>query len=187
MSDPYIFADLQPHNSDNMGGAWRLRYALVEWVTSSPPPVQGVCTTDLTFDPANDEGEWHELQFTPDTGDLQEDVVLGPNGSQYTHRFTCVIALVDIFRLRQLQMVQRHRLIAEVQDGNGLWRRLGDLRNPARASFADGTGAGASARNSATLTITWLNDEPAPFVDSTYTPDFSHLESSTSGSGGGPP
>jgi hypothetical protein len=70
----------------------------------------------------------------------------------------------------------------EGQDNNGLWRRLGDLRNPCRLNIEEDTGAQASSLNGYTLSITWLSDEPVPYVDTTYSPDFSHLEDSASAS-----
>ncbi len=185
MSDAYPQYSPGPLQDDNMGGLCEMRYAQVDWVLACPPPVQNTCTTDLTFDPSIGAAAWNTLPITLDSADFQEDSSMGPNGVEYRVRFTAVVAKVQQGTLQVVQQQGRHRHIIEVQDNNGLWRRIGDLRNPCRISIGESLGAQASARNAFTITATWTNDEPAPFVDTSYTPYFGHLEDDTSGSGGG--
>lgn len=182
MSYPTTFYSPGHFANDNMGGVWYMRYALAEWITNQDPPLQNVCTTDLTFDGTNEEAAWRTLPITPDTGDFQESLVNGPNGTQYRATYTCFLGKIEVSTLQLLQMAQRFPQVVEVQDNNGLQRRIGDVRNPCRVAIEEATGGQASARNGFTLSLTWLSDEPIPFVDTTYVADFAHLEDSVSAS-----
>lgn len=183
--DPVQFYSPGPLQEDNMGGLWYMRYAIIEGVSACEPPVQNVCTSDLTWN-TDVQSSWLTLPITVDSGNFDEDIAPGANGTDYIARWSGHVAKVDVYKMQLLHQVQRHWLIVEVQDNNGFWRRLGDLRNPCRASIAEALGGQASARNGFTISIEWRNDQAVPFVDTTYTPSFDHLESSTSsGMGGG--
>lgn len=154
--------DIARFQDENIGGTTMLLYADPEAITDLPfPDADNLITGTATFS----SGRWYLAWHTTDTGRLQEGSSEGPGGTVYDHTFTALIPADSTTTRPLVEEIQRRQCLLDVRDGNGLWRRLGTLRNRPRWQFTYDSGGSTGERAGWRLTVSWRSERPAPFVN----------------------
>lgn len=148
--------------SDNMGGARAFRFCPIEDIDTLPITVDGIVTGDPDFNPG---GDWYEGYVTQDTADFDEREEVKDGGPLWQVTFIGFVPCDTAEQRANIDDIVRHHHIVDVIDNNGLTRRMGSLRNPARITARYTTGRTASDRNGYTLTIRWTHDASTPIVE----------------------
>lgn len=144
--------------ADNMGGNRRALFADTDLITAlGYQAADGTIAASTTF---TGSGAWHSLYFTEDSAGFQEEMVQGVGGPQWRNTFTANVPGDDATLRPLVEEMARRRLIWDVQDANGLWRRMGTKRNMPRMQYRRTTADGSAGFNGYTLTITWLSQDP---------------------------
>lgn len=156
------YAGLTYKGEDNMGGNRIARIAPPEYFTFLPAPnTYNLVELAATFDTYN----WLLLRFTMDTANFSEKETLGVGGPEWQVQFKCFVPADSLDSRNEAEAMARLKWVLEITDNNGLIRRMGDLRNPARLTIDFTTDAAVTGGRGYTFTYTWTNDRPAPVVD----------------------
>lgn len=155
------WAGLNYKGEDNLGGNRIARIAPPEWFTALPlPNTYNLVELAATFDTYN----WQLFRFTQDTANFSEKEQLGVGGPVWQHSFKAFVPGDSLDSRNQAEVMARLKWVVEATDNNGLIRRLGDLRNPARLEVDFTTDASTTGGRGYTFTWSWTNDRPAPIV-----------------------
>lgn len=167
--------DIRVDGPDNMGGLRLVRCAPIGIIAVLPEPTTGNLVEIEPTWQDSDTDFWTQLVFTTDSARFSEDEKPGPGGPQWACKVTGFKPWDSDTHRSQLEDWTRHLWVVEAQDNDNVWRRIGDLRNPARLTVEFDTASTVTGARGYTLTWVWQNDRPAPIVevdpgnDGTYT------------------
>lgn len=177
--------DISYQGQDNMGGLTRyIRLAPTTWLdTATDTDQTNTHAAALTPDHAGRiqqarfvaAREWLNLYITDDSGDLQQEQRHEGGNAIWLLSLVAFHPAPVQYKAYTIQQLALLPLVAEVQDAQGRWRRMGSLATPARMVYTEATGAQAAQRAGYTITLRSTSDAPAPYVQ----------EPDASGSGSG--
>jgi len=169
------WSNLAYNAEDNLGGNRLVRFANVERISSLPGPTS-YNIIEVNPDWANGLYAFLQVLFTEGTSSFTERHKEGPGGPEWTIQVKGFKAYDSADDRSQLEDMVRRRWVVQATDNNGLIRRLGDLRNPARLTIDFDTDNAITGARGYTMTWTWENDRPAPLVQSNRDNDGSYEE-----------
>lgn len=150
--------DITFDEGDNMGGMRMMRFALIPWIETFAPAIQGKTIEDTEL---YDGYTWITWRAVEDTANFAEAEVKGVGGSLWECEYEQEIA-GDNADLRQvINSGVRYDVIAEVVDNNGLPKRMGELTHPAVLTARHTSGNGAAGGNRWKITISAEHRNPA--------------------------
>lgn len=151
-------------NEDNLGGAKLIRFIDINEVTAVPEPVD-----QTIIDPVElaTGAEWNTAEFTTFTLGFNEQQVLSDGGTIAWE--ATVQGQVPKDRPSILDLLTRYhnkRVLAQVEDRNGLVRLLGTIEEPARLLMLNRTTQTQHGqRNHTVLQVQLTRRDPAPFYN----------------------
>lgn len=156
--------DLHVDGEDNLGGLRLVRCAPIGFFAQLPGPTTGNLVEVAPNFLDSEADFWSQVVFTTDTARFSEKENTGTGGPQWACKVTGYKPWDSANHRAQLEDWTRYQWVVEAQDNNGDWRRIGDLRNPARLTVDFDTEGATTGARGYTLTWVWENDRPAPLV-----------------------
>jgi len=168
------WSNLAYNAEDNLGGNRMVRCANLERISYLQGPTS-YNIIEVAPDWVNGIYTWIDILFRQDSSSFSERHSPGTGGPEWRIQVKGFKAYDSADDRSQLEDMVRRQWVVHALDNNNVYRRLGDLRNPARLTIDFDTESAITGSRGYTLTWTWENDRPAAIVqtdrdnDGTYT------------------